>query len=384
MVKKAAKEKGTAAVVTDKLKRHPLSEKYGPAMTAEEQLGLGLDMKEHGQHEDIILHEGMVLSGWNRYMGGLQQGLQKELRFKELEAGKDPVAVAFGTNFMRRKLSSVQKAFYGAVYAVDTGKKQTDVAKIMACNLNRLNQCVQLIKADTDSSKKAIEKIRDNPELSGGAFDELMIEAGIARTPAPPPPARTGTHADDDGDGLGDGDELDDLTGGAIDDLLGNDGDGDDESPAAAKGKRKEIGEGADPLPLTGKKPASQTNPHETPVSRVAKAFKSLGALEQRQFVKFAWGKLKAALDTAIGEGDVEYVAPEKAPTKADPSLIARGKKPAAGEDDGLLDAKPEKAKGKPKDDVTDVEPKPAAKKAAAKKAAPAAKKAPAKKAAKK
>lgn len=311
-----AKKKATAAVVGE-LKRHPLSEKYGPKMSDDEQDALGADMKEHGQHEDIVLYEGMVLAGWNRYEGGTKHGV--ELRFKELEKGKDPVAVAFGTNFMRRKLSSVQKAFYGAQYAVDTGKKQTDVAKMMACNLNRLNQCVQLLKAGTDAAKGAIEQIKANPEMSGGAFDELMIEAGIARSTTPAPaPARTNTHADlDDDSGLDD-----DMTGGAIDSLLDEEDLPGDELPTPRK--RGEIGEGADPLPVVGSKPSKMTNPHETPVSRVAKAFKALSADEQRQFIRFSWGRIKPALDAAIEKGDVEYVAPERKAGPPDPSIIAR------------------------------------------------------------
>lgn len=379
--KKAAAKKtaGGTAVVVDKLERHPLSEKYGPKMSPEEQLAIGLDMKEHGQYEEIVLFEGKVLAGWNRYMGGLQQGLQKTLKFKNIEEGMDPTAVAFGTNFIRRKLSSVQKAFYGAQYAIDTGKKQTDVAKTMACNLNRLNQCVQLLKAGTDAAATAIEKIKDNPEMSGGAFDELMIEAGIAReapppAPAAPAPSRTGTHADDDDDdGLGGGDGLedDDLTGGAIDGILGSTGDDENESPAPKKKAKGEIGTD-DPLPPVGSKPGKMTNPHETPVSRVSKAFRSLSADEQRQFVRFAWAKLKGALDAAIKGQDVEYTAPEPDPTKLSPSIIAmplkgkRGKDAAdtAAGDGDLLEGK-----------------KPAAKKAPAKKTP--AKKAPAKKQAK-
>lgn len=339
MVTKA--KKGNTTVVGDMLKRHPLSEKYGPKMNTDEQLAIGIDMKEHGQHDDIILHEGMVLAGWNRYMGGVQQGIKDKLRFRELEKDKDPVAVAFGTNFVRRRLSSVQKAFYGAQFCIDTGKKQTDVAKLMACNLNRLNQCVQLIKSGTDSAIAAIEKIRENPDLSGGAFDELMIEAGIAREAPPPAPAptRTNTHTEDDDDGLG---EDDDITAGGIDSLLGDDDPLED--PPSPR-KRKEIGEDAEPLPAVGGSRTKMTNPHETPVSRVAKAFKSLSADEQRTFVKFAWGRLKAALDTAIEKGDVDYVAPERQAGPPDPSIIAR----------------PAKKGGKA--DAVDVEPK--AKKAA-------------------
>lgn len=357
MVKKTT----TPTPKTDKLERHPLSEKYGPKMSDEELLGLGSDIKAHGQHDDIILYEGKVLAGWNRYMGCLQQGIKP--RTKPMDKTSDPVAVAFGTNFVRRRLSSVQKAFYGARFYLDSGAKQADVAKLVGCNLNRLNQCAQLLKLETDESKRIVETLSTNPEVTPGAFDEMLLECGITRTATTPPATRTNTHADLDDDDL---DLDDDLTGGAIDGLLGDDP-GEDESKAPGTRKPREIGEGAPPLPTVGSKPSNLTNPHETPPSRVAKAFKAMTADEQQRFVKFVWAKLKVALDAAVLAGEVAYVAPEPKPKAPDPSLIARNKKTT--ESDVLEGKKPKK--------------EPAAEKVArAKKTAPAKKTPPAKKAA--
>lgn len=356
------------------LERHPLSEKYGPKMSQDELIGLGQDIKNNGQHDDIILFEGKVLAGWNRYIGCMQQGVKP--RFKDMDAAGNPVAVAFGTNFVRRRLGSVQKAFFGAQYAVDTGAKQADVAKLVGCNINRLNQCVQLLKRQDESGmQQAIETLRENPDVTSGAFEEMMLELGIAKEAVARAPVRSNTFAgDDDDDILGGGD--DDLTGGAIDGLLGDDLGSEEDEPTDKASRRREIGEDSPPLPSVGRKVSNLTNPTETTVSRLAKAFRNLPAADQQTFVKFAWGKLQQALNAAINAGDVTYYAPgtdggtSPAPTKGkkvsgdglkavkaakasgkpDPSLIARGK-PA--EEDDLLASK-----------------KPAAKKAPAKKAA--------------
>ena len=366
------------------LERHPLSEKYGPKMSGDELAGLGKDIAEHGQHDDIIVYEGKVLAGWNRYMGCLQQGVKP--RLKEMEAGADPVAVAFGTNFVRRRLSSVQKAFYGAQYCIDTGKKQADVAKLVGCNLNKLNQCVQLLKRDDKEAQRVAEVLRipaDDKEVTSGAFDEMMIELGIKKEEAvkPPPAPRTNTHTDfDDDDDFGDDD---DITGGAIDALVGSDEDDDEDILGEKPSKqRKEIGEGHAPLPSVGEKVRSLTNPKETTPSRLAKAFRNLAEAEQVNFVVFAWGKLQRALNQAIVDNKVQWTPPgEHEPTpgpttakgkrkvekqvalaigKPDPSLIARGK-PA--DDDDVLAGK-EEAPAKKADKKAKAE-KPAAKKAA-------------------
>lgn len=334
--KPAAKTKAKAEKKGAKkgaLERHPLSAKYGPNMTAEELAGLKADVKAHGMHEPIIMYEGKVLAGWNRYLVCHELGIEPERR--ELAKGKDPAAVAFGTNFMRRRLSSVQKAFFGAQFCVDTGAKQTDVATMLACNLNRLNQCCQLLKQDTAPAKKAVDSLRDNPDMGSAQFDEMMLELGIAREAKPRAnPARASGGGPLDGDDLDDLD-ADDLTGGAIDNLLGDEEDlnGDEPSPAPASRKAKTGGGEDEPLPAVGaKRNNSLKNPHETPVSRVAKAYKSLSEAEQRQFVLFTWKRLKIALDAAIGGADVEYTPPEV--IKADPSRIARNK-PTGKLDDG-------------------------------------------------
>jgi hypothetical protein len=270
-------------------------------------------------------------------MACLQQGLKP--RTKQMEEGSDPVAVAFGTNFVRRRLNSVQKAFYGATFALDTDAKQAEVAKIVGCNLNRLNQCCQLLKRDDAEAKEAVDKLRANPEISGAVFEEMLAELGIARSSPPPAPAsgpaRSNTYVDDDlDDVLGSGD--DDLTGGAIDNLF-DDPDEPSEGMAPATRKPREIGEGSDPLPTTGSKPSSQTRAQETMPSRMAKAFRSLAPEEQINFVVFAGTKLAVAVNAALGKKKftLEIAPHEETPkptkgkkasgesSKPDPSIIA-------------------------------------------------------------
>ncbi len=346
------KKKQASKATKEALQRHPLSEKYGPKIDDDELLGLSLDIKRNHQHEPIIMFEGMVLAGWSRYQACLKAGVEPLTR--DMPADSNPIEVAFGTNFMRRKLSSIQKAFFGAQYVVDTSEKQADIAKRMSVNLNRLNQCCQLLKLSTPEAKAAVESLRDSADMGSAQFDDLMLQIGIARQPKPAPARASargnGALGDDDDDPLGGEDfDVDDLTGGEIDNLLG-DGEelGDEETPDPAKRKPRSGPVGDDePIPPVGGKRTSMANPHETPVSRVAKAFRALSQAEQRQFVKFAWKPLRIALDAALGGADVEYTPPDT--IKADPSrIVPRNRKADDPLDDGAP-APAAKSKGKGK-----------------------------------
>lgn len=286
------------------LERHPLSEKYGPPLAAEEMLGLATDIEKHGQHETIKLYEGKVLAGWNRYRACLSKNITPRVENYE---GTEPEAVAFGTNVIRRRMSSVLKAYMGAIFyqsSKEAGKplKQVEVAKLCNVSLNRLNECAQLLALETDDAKQAREVLATNPEITGSQFNEMLLECGIVRSTPRPAGPRTELEPDDDLNDLDD-----DLTGGAIDGL--GDIDEEEEEGTTPK-KRAPIGEGAADIPAVGSKGPSMTKPNETMVSRIAKHFKQLSPAEQTEFVSFAWGKLQPALNTAIATGKVTYTPP--------------------------------------------------------------------------
>lgn len=54
--------------------RHPLSECFGD-MDDEEFQHFKDDIETHGQHEPVLLYDGMILDGWHRYLAVTQLGL---------------------------------------------------------------------------------------------------------------------------------------------------------------------------------------------------------------------------------------------------------------------------------------------------------------------
>lgn len=90
-----------------------------PEMKPEEYKQLRVSLKKNGLQNDIILFEGMVLDGWNRYNGCLDEDV--EPRFKDYE-GDSPLAYIAAT-LDRRHLTSSQLAAYAADIAEDLAKE---------------------------------------------------------------------------------------------------------------------------------------------------------------------------------------------------------------------------------------------------------------------
>jgi len=307
--KKPVSVAAAAAPTIAKLQRHPLSEKFSLPTSEEERLALATDMAANGQHQEIITYEGMVLDGWERYMGCLQMGLTP--KYKEYK-GTNPAAVAFGANAIRRKLSSVQKALFGAKYFLHvsgegtTGITQKAIAKSSCCSLQRLNEIVQLLRAADSNSDAArcVSSLNTNADITTAMLQTMLVDCGIidinARKPATKPDDTTRADPEDESDDDEDSDfdgNVDDLLGGAdIDDLL------DDDTPSpripTPKGDKGNL-----PAGRIGHDHKSR----ETPASAAAKHFKALTEPERVDFVKFAWSMLRPAVEACVNQGRVEW-----------------------------------------------------------------------------
>ena len=81
--------------------------KIFPKMQADELEALTLDIKQHGLIEPILLFEGKILDGRNRYSACIKANI--EGMFAEYE-GSDPVSHVLSLNLKRRHLDESQRA----------------------------------------------------------------------------------------------------------------------------------------------------------------------------------------------------------------------------------------------------------------------------------
>jgi N6-adenosine-specific RNA methylase IME4 len=92
---------------------HPLSEIF-PLIEGDDFDALVEDVRQHGVREPVVLYQGQILDGRNRYRASLQAGIK--CRFEAYE-GDDPAAYVVSLNLRRRHLNESQRAMVAAKLA---------------------------------------------------------------------------------------------------------------------------------------------------------------------------------------------------------------------------------------------------------------------------
>lgn len=93
-------------MTTLKLKPHPAAELF-PMMTDSEIKDLGADIKANGQNRPILVLDGLILDGRNRYEACKRAGVEPKL---QTWAGPSPTAMVLSENLRRRHLTVDQRA----------------------------------------------------------------------------------------------------------------------------------------------------------------------------------------------------------------------------------------------------------------------------------
>jgi hypothetical protein len=109
---------------TEKLQAHPLAECF-PRMSDDEILSLAEDIKANGLSVPIVLYEGMILDGRNRYRAC--ELAEIEPRFGHY-SDNDPVGYVWSLNGERRSLTHEQRvAAYFSLYRSEIEKAATEI-----------------------------------------------------------------------------------------------------------------------------------------------------------------------------------------------------------------------------------------------------------------
>ncbi len=108
METKTAETKAPAATDYSKLADHPLASIFD-LLEGDEFDGLVLSIEKHGLFEPIVLCEGKILDGRNRYRACKEAGLKLGPANFTTFTGPDAKAFVINTNAHRRHLSTAQK-----------------------------------------------------------------------------------------------------------------------------------------------------------------------------------------------------------------------------------------------------------------------------------
>jgi hypothetical protein len=185
------------------LEPYPLAAIF-PELPAEELRLLAQDIKERGQIEPIILYQGQILDGRNRYRACQMVGVKPRFEeFNPKSAQRSPEEFVLSRNLRRRHLSSGQKAAIALEWAdqlelrprSENAKTKgrprgavTEAAKHIGIERQRVFEARQIrdtnaglyreLKAGLRSLNSALEEIRPKIETPFGRLGSLKLGNG--------------------------------------------------------------------------------------------------------------------------------------------------------------------------------------------------------------
>lgn len=154
--------------------QHPLAVELMPGgMSAEEFDVFAEDIEQRGVIYPITLFEGKVLDGWHRYRACHRTGTQ----FKTiLYDGSDPAGYIAACNIHRRRLSSLQRALFGARVHIRNAVPQREICKRYGISNTVL---ALVLKALSSRNAALIKRIETDSEFSRGGLREELADRGI-------------------------------------------------------------------------------------------------------------------------------------------------------------------------------------------------------------
>ena len=181
---------------------HPLSALF-PRLEGGEFEALKADLKANGLQQPIILHDGLILDGGNRYRACVESGI--EPKFDKF-AGGDPVQFVLSANLHRRHLSPGQQAAVVAAAqdwarAHVAGNNQFAVKLGGPATLPDLSTVADRAAQSgaSERTQRMADKVaRADPELAKQvAHGKVSLPQAVAKVEGKaPPPARPKKAAD--------------------------------------------------------------------------------------------------------------------------------------------------------------------------------------------
>ena len=161
---------------------HPHADIF-PMMTPQEQMGLADDIRAHGLRNKIVVHEGAILDGRNRYQACLMAGVDPA--FDEFDdSGADALNFVMSLNMHRRHLTDGERATAAAKLAnIRFGDHQHTFGVCKFADPRHLS-----ILGRQEVRCIDFASLRARPRFSRKARPSLSRQWNGARSKYPPPP----------------------------------------------------------------------------------------------------------------------------------------------------------------------------------------------------
>lgn len=144
-----------------------------PMMTDDEYAALMADIREHGQREPIVLWQGKILDGRNRWRACSELSLVPKTR--QWDGSGSPTAYVLSLNLSRRHLSTSQRAAVAveALPLFEEEAKERQRAAVARANAE------QPKRAD-DSVKANLPELKPDPRPAHQARDDAAQIVGVS------------------------------------------------------------------------------------------------------------------------------------------------------------------------------------------------------------
>lgn len=173
-------------------KMHPLCELL-PPMAADEFKDLCDDIANHGVLNPVVIYEGKILDGRNRWTAAMKTG--RKCPMVEYRGAMTAAEFVVAQNINRRHLDGGQRAALAAkIYEYHAANNLPILAKggqnPPSERAPTQADAARMVGADLRETKRAVRVLRESPEaikaVAAGTMTLRQAEASIA--PPPPPP----------------------------------------------------------------------------------------------------------------------------------------------------------------------------------------------------
>ncbi len=169
---------------------HPLCTLF-PRMVSTEFKALVSDIKEHGLREPIVLHDGLILDGGNRYRACVQAGVDPAFT---TFANGNPVSFVLSANLHRRHMTAGQQAAIVAsaqdwanAQAVGRPNKSGNVTGLPDYGLDTVAKRAAQSGASDKTQRQADKVAKADPELAAQvAHGEVSLPEAVAKVDGKP------------------------------------------------------------------------------------------------------------------------------------------------------------------------------------------------------
>tara|TARA_Y100000310_G_scaffold158326_1_gene157756 strand:+ start:972 stop:1739 length:768 start_codon:yes stop_codon:yes gene_type:complete len=147
---------------------HPIANIF-PLMGEEDFNELVDDIRQNGLHQPIVVYEGHILDGRNRYRACKLAGVTPEYVGFDYSNGNDPLSYVLSLNLHRRHLTASQRAVLAAEIADMIQGERTDLEPCAKLHKVSASQAAEKL----DVSRRYVQEAKKLQEESPEHFDQV-------------------------------------------------------------------------------------------------------------------------------------------------------------------------------------------------------------------